>query len=266
MKYFSHLFFLITFFFCIPFLSLASTSSGTIDNTLRYAWSENTGWIDFGSAGGAVTVTDSALGGYAYGENIGWLLLSSVTNNAEGTLSGYAWSENTGWIDFSHVTIDSSGVFGGYAYGENIGNIIFNSTTAKVSTDWRPASSRVVAAPTTKSGSRARSTPVAIPTATVTTPTPPTTNVSPVVISRIQPFVRNLTVNFTGSDVQSLQKYLNSKGFTVALSGPGSPGNETINFGNLTRAALAKFQKANNISPPVGFLGPITRSFITNNP
>lgn len=82
----------------------------------------------------------------------------------------------------------------------------------------------------------------------------------------ITPFVRNLAAGSSGLDVQNLQKYLNAKGFTVALTGPGSPGNETSMFGALTRAALARFQKANNIYPPVGFFGPITRAFITKNP
>jgi lysophospholipase L1-like esterase len=75
-------------------------------------------------------------------------------------------------------------------------------------------------------------------------------------------FSRNLTSGMTGNDVKTLQMYLNSKGFSVALSGHGSVGNETMTFGAFTRAALARFQKANGISPAVGFFGPITRAFI----
>lgn len=96
-----------------------------------------------------------------YGENIGWITLNpqtygGVTNNAEGALSGYAWSENSGWIDFSKVTIGSDGVFAGNAYGENIGWVTFGTGNNKVSTDWRPSSTRTVAA-----------TPAATPAATV---------------------------------------------------------------------------------------------------
>ena len=110
------------------------------------------GWVDFGSTAGAVHVSDSVLTGSAYGENIGWLTLNpqtygGVTNNAEGALSGYAWGENAGWVDFSKVTIGSDGVFAGNAYGENIGWITFGTGNNKVSTDWRPASTRTVAAP-----------------------------------------------------------------------------------------------------------------------
>lgn len=146
----------------------ASTTDGTIDSTDQYAWSENIGWINFGTTEteGDVHITDSALTGYAYGENIGWISLNcsnddscatidyGISNDGEGNLSGYAWSENTGWIDFDPtgggVTIDSDGDFAGYAYGENIGWLVFNCATTdscntvdyKVSTDWRPQSAR----------------------------------------------------------------------------------------------------------------------------
>ena len=71
-------------------------------------------------------------------------------------------------------------------------------------------------------------------------------------------FTRSLKVGSTGSDVKDLQKFLNSKGYTVAATGPGSAGNETTSFGPGTRAALAKYQAANGISPAVGYFGPTT--------
>lgn len=73
-------------------------------------------------------------------------------------------------------------------------------------------------------------------------------------------FTRNLTVGSTGSDVKALQQWLNANGYTVAVSGAGSVGSETTYFGNATKAALAKFQAANGISPAVGYFGPITRA------
>src|SRR3989344_5694496 len=60
-------------------------------------------------------------------------------------------------------------------------------------------------------------------------------------------FTRDLEVGGTGEDVRALQQFLNANGFMVTESGPGSPGNETIMFGGLTRAALAAFQAANGI-------------------
>ena len=79
-------------------------------------------------------------------------------------------------------------------------------------------------------------------------------------------FTRSLIKGSTGDDVRSLQKYLNTKGFTISSSGPGSLGNETSLFGPATEAALAKFQKANNIYPAVGLFGPITRASVQKNP
>lgn len=73
---------------------------------------------------------------------------------------------------------------------------------------------------------------------------------------------RDLYTGVSGADVKNLQKILNQIGFTVAVSGPGSPGNETEKFGALTRSALARFQSAHNIKPAIGYFGPITRKNI----
>lgn len=139
----------------IPVVLFASETNGTVDVTNKYAWSENIGWINFGTSGGSVAITDAGLTGYAWSDNYGWIFLdpsgSGVSNNAEGTLSGQAWGENTGFIDFSGVTIDSSGLFSGHASGTVTGQISFNcsnssscgSSDFKVGTDWRPASTRV---------------------------------------------------------------------------------------------------------------------------
>jgi peptidoglycan hydrolase-like protein with peptidoglycan-binding domain len=71
---------------------------------------------------------------------------------------------------------------------------------------------------------------------------------------------RNLSIGVSGEDVRALQKFLNAQGYTVALSGAGSPGNETAYFGPATRAAVVKFQIAHSIVPAVGYVGPITRA------
>ena len=135
-----------TSIFALPVF--ASTTNGTIDSTYKYAWSENGGWINFDAPNGNVGVTDSGLSGSALSENIGWINLSAVINDGAGNLSGYAWSENAGWINFAPtnggVTINSSGQFTGSALGENIGWIVFDcSTSACVTTDWRPQSARI---------------------------------------------------------------------------------------------------------------------------
>lgn len=79
-------------------------------------------------------------------------------------------------------------------------------------------------------------------------------------------FERDLKLGMTGDDVKALQVYLNAKGFTVAENGPGSMGNETMKFGNATRAALIKFQMEVGISPASGYFGPKTREYVNTHP
>ena len=74
-----------------------------------------------------------------------------------------------------------------------------------------------------------------------------------------------LTVGSRGADVQALQVLLNQSTATqVAATGAGSPGMESTYFGGLTKAALAKYQAANGISPAAGYFGKITQAFVNN--
>lgn len=75
-------------------------------------------------------------------------------------------------------------------------------------------------------------------------------------------FTRDLHIGMKGEDVKELQKYLNNQGFSLAESGPGSVGSETLYFGLLTQSALAKFQEAHQIYPSVGYFGILTRGFV----
>ena len=68
----------------------------------------------------------------------------------------------------------------------------------------------------------------------------------------------------TGGEVMQIQKFLNSHGAQVAASGAGSMGNESSYFGALTRAAVAKWQAANGVSPAAGYWGPITRAKVAS--
>jgi peptidoglycan hydrolase-like protein with peptidoglycan-binding domain len=85
------------------------------------------------------------------------------------------------------------------------------------------------------------------------TPTPPISSDTTVL-------TRDLYIGISGEDVRTLQKILNSKGFIVAATGVGSPGNETTYFGTATQAAVIRFQIARGISPAVGRVGPATRA------
>jgi sugar lactone lactonase YvrE len=86
-------------------------------------------------------------------------------------------------------------------------------------------------------------------------------------------FTYNLYPGSRGALVRSLQVYLNSQGFIVAQSGPGSPGNETDIYGPLTASAVRRFQEAHyaEILSPLGYssgtgiLGPSTRAYINSH-
>jgi len=171
----------------------ASTTTGSIDSTSKYAWGENIGWINFGCDECDVTITDSGITGYAWNAQFGWINLNPTTagvlNTSSGVLSGHAWSPNLGWIDFTGVTISTTGEFSGYAtLDSDSSQINFNCATGascatadfKVKTDWRPASVRTVAS-SGGGSSGSRPNPPANPPATppVNPPIPPPANPPP---------------------------------------------------------------------------------------
>lgn len=136
--------------FIFPSLSFASTTNGTIDISDKYAWGENTGWINFAPTEGGLTITDTAITGHAWSRDVGWINFSAtssgqgVINTCEGILSGSAWSQTLGWIDMTGVTIDASGVFQGMTQSASTtpGRINFSCARCRVSTDWRQCSLR----------------------------------------------------------------------------------------------------------------------------
>ena len=73
--------------------------------------------------------------------------------------------------------------------------------------------------------------------------------------------IRTLKYGMKGDDVKALQSYLNTHGYLIATTGPGSLGNETTYFGTLTKKAIIKFQLANKLIGD-GIVGPITRSLM----
>ena len=69
---------------------------------------------------------------------------------------------------------------------------------------------------------------------------------------------KTLRLGSRGEEIRTLQKFLNEKGFTVAVKGPGSTGKETTLFGAQTRAALMRYQQAyaKDILVPAGLTRP----------
>lgn len=84
------------------------------------------------------------------------------------------------------------------------------------------------------------------PTPTLTPESTPTSTLSAVEIPSACSGItltRILQKGSIGTDVKCVKAFLNTNPSTkVAVSGPGSPGNETIYYGSLTMAAVKKFQ------------------------
>lgn len=147
------------------FAAVAVLAGGKIDETAKFAWSENTGWQNWRPSYSGVTVVNeggnSYLSGYVWGENIGWVKLGAtgtgpyantsasnygVNMDAAGKLSGFAWSETCGWISFSNAhsqVIMTRGVFDGYAWGENVGFIHFKNASPAYGVVYVPPSGSI---------------------------------------------------------------------------------------------------------------------------
>jgi len=86
-------------------------------------------------------------------------------------------------------------------------------------------------------------------------------------------FQRNLKLGDVGDDVKELQIFLNKSVDTqIAVSGVGSPGNETRYFGSLTKASVIRFQNKYRIdvlhpiglSYGTGYVGEMTLDKLNN--
>lgn len=83
---------------------------------------------------------------------------------------------------------------------------------------------------------------------------------------------KNLKLGDIDPEVKILQQYLNKKGFLIAKTGPGSPGNETEKFGAGTKEALIRFQEANaeillapfGLKNGTGVVGDLTKKLINS--
>ena len=71
-------------------------------------------------------------------------------------------------------------------------------------------------------------------------------------------FTKSLTVGSKGADVKALQSFLIAAGYSI-------PAGATGTFGPQTRAALASYQTANDITPAAGYFGPVTMAKVNGS-
>ena len=127
-----------------------------------YAWAANLGWLQLTpqrpAPGNGVVVTDTHLFGFAWSDSTGWINFgdgtpqnfvryanttgtdSGVNHDGAGNLSGLAWSANLGWINFGWAApADANrprfdlltGNFTGYAWAPNAGWITLGTGLLK---------------------------------------------------------------------------------------------------------------------------------------
>jgi hypothetical protein len=148
----------------------AAMGQSNIDETNKFAWGENIGWLNFRDAGSpagnqGANVGPRFLSGFVWSENCGWINLGDGTPSngvsyanptggsvvgvpdfgvnrdpVSGNLSGFAWGENIGWINFGGgalatpaqpARVDAAARrLRGYAWGENVGWINLDVSTA----------------------------------------------------------------------------------------------------------------------------------------
>ncbi len=215
-----------------------------------------------GSVSHAATASDN-------GTLVGVQFKIDATNQgAEDTTSAYGISwDSTGVADGSH-TIDA-------VARDLAGNYATSTITVTVDNSGAPAPSsggggsnfnkqKTFQPVTTYGPTTSILTVTTSPTVTTLTTIAPTQTAipSPAISVLKNIFTKDLFFGMTDPEVRLLQTFLNTHGFKLANTGPGSPGKETNFFGAATRYQLIQFQKANKITPAAGYFGPKTRALV----
>lgn len=145
---------------CAAVLSFApaAPAASTVNETNRYAYGANVGWLDARGAGASgASIGQFSCTGYVWSANCGWIGLGNgptngcrygnnqaddwgVNHDGAGGLAGYAYGANVGWIVFEQTNgcprVDlRTGTFSGYAWGANVGWIGLSNAQAFVETD-----------------------------------------------------------------------------------------------------------------------------------
>ncbi len=191
----------------------------------------------------------SSVGSFAY------TLQCTVPSVSNGSVASYPACTITCNVGYSLSGNSCVAVGGGSGGGGGGGAPISASAISLASTSTTVATNTVQVVSNTAAALASTSNTVRVPAATSLV----STNDGVALPS----FSRNLWKGMTDPLVRSLQELLNHLGFTIAQSGPGSPGDESDYFGAATQRALIAFQSAHAITPASGYLGPATRALIS---
>jgi hypothetical protein len=140
----------------ILFLTCLAWADTSINNTNKYAYGANIGWINFqGDTNNGAYISQFFCTGYVWSANCGWIHIGKGPTNGwqysnasagdygvnvvGSSLRGFAYGANIGWINFEsngnpRVNL-ISGALEGFAYGANVGWISLSNNFAFVKTD-----------------------------------------------------------------------------------------------------------------------------------
>ncbi len=183
---------------------------------------------------------------------------AQIANLSESSLVIYRYDSGA-WTALSNCSVDigantvtcTTSHFSDFAIFGTPAPAASSGTTSYVSGGGGPVHTTTSDCQTGERFSASSGLPCAV-TPAVTTPNPVSTAT----------FTMNLSLGSHNAQVQLLQQYLNTHGYVIAKTGPGSPGHETTTFGPATKTAVMKFQKAKHISPANGSFGPLTRKAV----
>jgi hypothetical protein len=246
----------------IPYLAYDDPASYHRATLMKYTDEGNTGWRPVGTSGfsdGGVQFTSLVLDPsgtpyvvYEDGSGTGGnrATVMKFSGDPEGT-SIYQWYRNDSPIDgATEITYTTT--------SSDAGNTLTFGITPVAQTGSNPGLEVISGGilVTATENSRPKQTTGSYPIGHIkpqpnpTSGTPSSSNI-----------IRNLKLRMNGDDVKSLQIYLNTHGYPVSATGPGSLNNETTFFGLKTKAAVMAFQKAHGLTPD-GIVGPKTRALM----
>lgn len=238
----------------IGWITLEGVSNDGEGNLSGYAWSESVGYIDFSD----VKISNNQFQGYAYNDNIGFISLNCSNTDTCGDV-GYKVS--TTWAPkVEEIRQTSSRRSGGTSISGRIKNLermgkVERANELRDEFNVTPTTKPSVNTPNNTSLSQLIETLISLSVIPEDKVEQARKTLESIPESNSTQFNRDLELKSEGEDVRKLQQHLINAGYSI-------PDGPTNFFGSQTQSALIQFQIDNNISPAIGYFGPITREFI----